>query len=135
MSLAQMRQGLKARLETIAGLNVHDYAPAAVTAPAAIIIPREGSYGAKGAKQLHTMVVQILVSLGRWNEAQKELDQYIDRSGAKSIETALETSVAGDQGLKMVRVAHYEAYGIKEYPPGSDKLYMGVDFVVEVEEP
>lgn len=116
-TLAQVRDGLEARLNTITGLRVHDHVPGDITPPAAIILPplildyREDlGLGAMRA----TFPVMLLVSS---TLARQQLDLYelIERSGPRSIFAVIEA----DRTLGGLNV---DAHAVNVEPADLDQL-------------
>jgi len=125
MNLADIRTGLKARLENIANLTVLDKAQESINEPGAvaIIVLSEVSYGASIAGGgMYRFTVQLIVAQGDWREAQEALDEYIEHSSDKSILAAVE----GDYTWGTAHVVRASNYGLKE---SWDR--MGVDFEIE----
>jgi hypothetical protein len=91
-TLAQVRDGLEARLDTIAGLRVYDHVPENVHYPAAVIFPpTHNDY--RDDLGIGGYTVQIIVMLFvPANIDRKQLDLYalMDRTGASSVFAAVE---------------------------------------------
>ncbi|MGH6691103.1 MAG: hypothetical protein ACREF4_10570 [Gammaproteobacteria bacterium] len=86
-TLAEVRDGLEARLATIAGLRVYDYIPDDAHYPAAIILPpvipdyRE-DLGTGSVRAIFPILLLVPRTIDRM---QLDLYPYIDRTGPKSI--------------------------------------------------
>jgi len=131
MTLATTRTGLKTRLETINKLKVFDRAPDSINQlPAAVIVPISGSYNyAMNMGILYEFEVTVLVSRADAASGQKELDDYIDRSGAKSIYAAIDgdTTLGGVCSESIVR--EFRDYGGFTY---GGTVYLGVKFIITI---
>jgi hypothetical protein len=93
MTPTQVRQGLAAALDTIAGLRCYDYVPDGLAPPAAIIEPLEVTFheaSLPGGTQYYRAF--ILVIVGRMSErsASDKLDAYLATSGASSVRQVIE---------------------------------------------
>jgi hypothetical protein len=135
-SLAQIRSGLKDRLETITALgDVHAYqvdAGALNKFPTAIMLMDEAAYAqtAMGGTPMEVgFRVIVLVARADTPEGFEALDEFIDAQGARSIDRAIEG--ARNLGLTDVTAAlvRCERVGIKEI--GQGRFYGG-DFLVRV---
>ena len=95
-TLATLRDELKVRLATISGLHAHDIWPEPVVTPAAIVLPETVGVDATfSGEQFDTFGIVVIVQASNMRIAQDALDPYISRSGAPSIQAALE----GDKAL------------------------------------
>lgn len=98
-TIGAIRTGLKTRLETIAGWTVYDAWPEQPVTPAAwvhYIGPVDGPYATLGGNAYDEFEVLVAVTRGAGlAEAQDALDAYVSRSGAQSVQAAIE----GDQTL------------------------------------
>lgn len=91
-TLAQVRDGLEARLDAIAGLRVYDYVPDDANYPAAVIFPPINTdytddHGMGGFTVRFAVMLFVPAAIDR-----KQLDLYalMDRTGASSIFAAVE---------------------------------------------
>jgi hypothetical protein len=91
-TLAQIRDGIEARLETIVGLRVYDYMPGDQNYPAAVIYPPvhtdyrdDLGYGSYPA----TFIVMLFVP-ATVDRQQLDLYDFLDRTGTSSIFAAIE---------------------------------------------
>lgn len=96
-TLAQVRDGLEARIDTITGLRVYDYVPDNTHFPAAVIFPPTNTdyrddLGMGGFTVRFVVMLFVPAALDR-----KQLDLYalMDRTGAQSVFAAVE----GDRTL------------------------------------
>jgi hypothetical protein len=94
-TLAQLRAGLAARLETIASLNgVYPEAPGLIATPAAVIrfaspaIIYATTQG--GMSDDYSFSILLLVSTAQGSPAQSQLDPYLDTAGADSVYAAVD---------------------------------------------
>lgn len=92
MTPSQVRDGIKTRLATIAGLRVHDTIPDSVAPPAAVVGLLELTFDLSMQRGLDAAAVEVLVIVGRMSEraAQDRLDAYLAGSGSTSVKTAIE---------------------------------------------
>jgi hypothetical protein len=94
MSIAGIRAGIKTRLATISGLRIYEYPPDSVSEiPAAMILPKSGKYNLtmKNTAMEYEFELTLLVSRAvDVSNAQECIDDYINPSGAKSIQVAIE---------------------------------------------
>lgn len=136
-SVIVIRDGLKTRLETIAGLRVVDYVSGQVVPPAAVIIPGDPDSGnaqaisfdstmARGSDDF-LFTVLILVSIAHDRVAHEALDAYLDGSSAKSVKAAIDSTLGGV--VSYARVSAVRRYGQIKYA-GQD--FLGAQFLVEV---
>jgi hypothetical protein len=92
-----VRDGLKTRLQTIAGLRVFDLVPDVVTPPSAIVGQLDFTFDLNNARGLDQANCDIFVIVQRLSEraGQDKLDSYLSGSGIYSIKEAIE----GDKTL------------------------------------
>lgn len=113
-ALDDIRAALKVALATVSGLEAYSYVPPQVNPPAAVVAPDSIQYDADfehGAT--YTIPVQILVSLGDWESAQRELDAIASPDG-----TAVQAiNSAVDVEARVVSMSEYQlvTYGLKDY--------------------
>jgi hypothetical protein len=91
-TLAEVRDGLETRLETISGLRVYDYVPDDVLYPAAVIFPpTHASYrNDMGFGGYTTQFVILLLVSAAIDRQQLDLYALLDRTGPSSIFAAIE---------------------------------------------
>jgi hypothetical protein len=94
-TLAQLREGLATRLETIASLKgIYPESPSLVETPAAVIrfaspaVTYATTQG--GSSDDYNFSVLLLVSAAQGSPAQSQLDPYLDTSGADSVYAAVD---------------------------------------------
>lgn len=113
-TLSEVRNALKARLDTVRNLSAYAIEPAVPFLPAAWTLPIRINYHADHDGSLtYTIGVTVGVQLGDLGQAQTALDDYLAPSGGKSVVAALETPIAGD-GLESVRVIAMTSYATRE---------------------
>ena len=112
-TIIDVRAGIKGRLNTIPHLNASGYIPNNIICPAAFPMPVSGAYGYTMATNISfPMVIIIVTDLAQSLEnAQRELDLYIEESGAKSIPAAIEGDATLGGSCSVCRVVGFEDYG------------------------
>lgn len=115
-TVAQVRDGVQTRLETISGLRSYDVGTGAERMPCAIVFPRlvERMTGGTAASASYriVLVVEVWVPLAAGlHRAQDILDGFCDPRSATSVEAAIE----GDRTLggivSSAVVGGFERYG------------------------
>lgn len=130
-AITAIRDGLKARLETIPGLRAHDTVPGQINPPAAVVRRTSIAFDAtmgRGSDDL-TFVVTLFVQVGNDRTAQDALDGYLATSGATSIKAAVEGEETLGGIVSFARVASAGEDVLVEY---AGVQYLSVDFVIEV---
>jgi len=91
-TLAQVRDGLAARLDTINGLRVYDYMPGNTHYPAAVIFPpiHNDYRDDEGSGSYTTQWIVILFVPATVDRQQLDLYALLDRTGSGSIFAAVE---------------------------------------------
>lgn len=88
-----VRAGMATVLGEIDGLRVHDVWPAGINPPAALIRPGRSDILTEttfaGAPDLFLDVEMVVADKGGVERAQRDLDPYLDPTGAKSIIAAV----------------------------------------------
>lgn len=109
---AAVRDGLQARLASIAGLRAYDTAVGTVEPPCALVAPAHGTFlvttsMGRGCYDMR-FTVYLLVS-SAWNRtAQDHLDAYLASTGPSSVWIALEdTPVAGTDYAVINGISNY----------------------------
>lgn len=129
---SQVKDGLKARLQTISGLRCYDYQPDQVNPPFAFPTLNQIRYhatamGSGGVE----MDFDITLVLSRQSErvAQDQIDAYTAYDGAQSVRAAIEAdrTLGGVVDDCVVREA-----GTITNIDANDTLYLTVDFRVTV---
>jgi hypothetical protein len=132
-SLADLRGGLGAALESIEGLAVHEKLGGPYNPPCAVVLLREipsyrESFGRGG---IMALPFSVLVFVGRPDDfiAQSNLDEYTDAVGDLSVPAALER----DQSLSGVADSVYvENFRLLTAPEVEGYGAFGGEFVVTV---
>lgn len=91
-SVSAIRNGLKARLATIAGLRTHDVWPDTLNVPAALVMAPSGTYGVDMGGTVLVKADIIVIAAPLQNgivRAQQQLDAYLASTGARSVRVAL----------------------------------------------
>lgn len=122
-TLDDIRDDLKTALATVSGLKAHARVPGQITPPAAVVAPDSVEFDSTfehGAT--YRLPVQVLVQLGEWDSAQKQLDGFVAHDG---------TAVAAinDDTTVEARVVSMGDYGLTQFA-GVD--YLGAVLTVEV---
>ncbi len=92
MSLSQIREGLGANLESVAGIRVYEEIPDNPSMPCAVIQLANVNYDVsfqRGATN-YSFTVHLIVTRVTERRAQQKLDQFID-PGSRSIKTAIQS--------------------------------------------
>ena len=132
MIIADIRNGLKTRLETITGLRAYATIPDQFAPPAAIVgMPTMVTYNKVFGGATHTLSypVRILVGKATDRSAQERMEAYIDSTGSSSIRAAIEGDTSLGGAANVVRVLSAQGLGV--YDMGGVS-YLGCDFTVEV---
>lgn len=131
-SLSTIRDGLKTRLATIAGLEVYDVVPDQANVPCAMVGPPEritfDSVMQRGADE-YLIPIRILVNRSDLGSAQDALDGYLAGAGATSVKAAIEGDVTLGGAVDTTRVKEARNYGAFEV---GEITYLGVEFLTEV---
>lgn len=130
MSLADIRAGLGANLETIAGIRVYEEIPDSPAIPCAVIELQEVSYDVTFQRGLtnFTFLIHLVVVRTTERRAQRKLDLFID-DGAKSVKTAVESDSTLGGAAFDCRVTELRDIGPTTI---GDVQYMSARFAVTV---
>lgn len=113
-TLATVRDGLKTRLATIAGLEAYDTLPDTPNVPCAWIVPTRGNahttFSGRGSFFLDVIILAAAMQQGMV-KAQDKLDGYLDLSGANSIIGAIEGDLTLGGNAETVLVGDWTDYG------------------------
>lgn len=94
MTIQDIRDGLRDRLQTITGLRASDTIPEQINPPIAVVsvgtIDYAQSFGGNGLTA-YNFVVTVFVSRPSTRSGQNLLDNYMEPSGATSVKATLET--------------------------------------------
>lgn len=131
--IAEIRDGIKARLATISGLRTHDTVPSTVTPPAAVVAPASDVFitydVAMGGIHDLAFTVTLVVSKAWDRTAQDLLDSFIDPSGSRSVFAAMESDPTLGGLVADASVRTVGNYGLITW---GDTQYLGCEFTVEV---
>lgn len=115
-TLDTIRADLKTALAGVSGLNAHARVPGSITPPAAVVAPEAIEYDTDfnhGAT--YRFPVQVLVGLGEWDTAQRQLDDFVAHDGtavaAINDDTTVEARVVGMDGYGLTSFAGVEYLG------------------------
>ncbi len=132
MSIAGIRDAIKAGLEAITGLTAFDTVPDSINKlPAAWVLPLSASYdltASNSSMVLHCVVVVMLGRQGDIQAAQDTLDTYILPTGSTSVKAALEATNLSSHA-DVLRVTGFRDYGGMEF---GGQQYIGCKFDVDV---
>jgi hypothetical protein len=131
-TIAQIRDGLATRLETIDGLRAHRTRPGQINPPCAVVSRRQTRFDQTfdGADDF-TFAVTVFVQFGNDRTAQEALDAYLNPSGASSVVAAIHGDPTLGGVVDYARVVSAEQDGLETY---AEVEYLAVDFVIEVGE-
>jgi len=131
-TIAQIRAGLKTRLETITGLQVYDYRPGTISPPTAIVARQSTQYDRTfdGADD-HTMAITVFVQFGSDRSAEDNLDAYLNESGASSIVAVIHADSTLGGVVDYSRVTQVVDNGLTPYG-GGETQYLAATFTVEI---
>lgn len=131
-TISQVKDGLKARIETVPGLRAYDYQPDQVNPPFAWPTLDEIRYHVTGMGSggvVMDFTVTVVVQRASERTAQDKMDQYAAWSGEQSVRAAIE----GDRTLggvcdDLVVISAGNFTNID----ANDTLYLTMDFKVTV---
>jgi len=135
MSLSGIRTAINTALAGI-GLNVSSYIPDTISLPQAIISlnpdnPIEYDYTAKNAHYIYHFIIDVLVNKGASvQQAQIDLDPYLDPTHAYSIKNAVE-AVSWSTHASTSQLTGVPAYGGAVLTVGNTD-YLGARFLLDV---
>ena len=132
MIIGNVREGLRARLATIAGLRTFAEIPESIPVPCAIVgVPSEILFDSTLARtnDQATFPVRILVARANDRSAQKSLDVYLQSAGASSVKTVIEAESSLGGAANTVKVDRVSGIGVYTIA-GVD--YLGAEFSVRV---
>lgn len=129
-SVQEIREGIDARLATIAGLRHDPNVPGVLNPPHAFVKRRQTTFGVSmdGEDDI-TFAVTVAVSWADQRTAQIQLDEYLASTGAKSVKAAID----GDPTLgDIVDFAHATVAEEERIVVFNAVEYLAADLVVEV---
>ena len=115
----ELRDGLKARLDTIAGLVAHDVIPQVVVPPCAIIVPRRGSFeetmGRGGDPARYFFEIWLFAPSGDFPSGQNILDRYLAATSTGGVFGAIAADrTLGGRAITAF-VDGYREYEVRDY--------------------
>lgn len=125
----QVRDGLKARLDTISGLNAHARMPNTLNVPAAVATRRSTAFDSSFESDDWTFAVTVFVRYTDEPTAQTHLDAYLAGSGASSVKAAIEGDPTLGGVVDYAAAVRVERDRIVEW---AGIKYLAADVVVEV---
>ena len=110
MNVSSVRDGIKARLQTISGLRAYDVIPDKVTPPCAIVGQLDFTFDIDNARGLDQASLDVYVIVQRLDarSGQNKLDDYLG-SGSNSIKSAIEGDRTLGGTVNTLRVTSAEA--------------------------
>lgn len=118
-TVAQLREGLRARLATITSLRAHAYQPDTVniTAGKAVVfpIPRATDDESFAGTEVTTFDVVLIAAPGQgtgYERGQKLLDPYLSRGDANDVKTAIEAEKTLGGVAHDLNVGPWRDYGL-----------------------
>lgn len=132
--MAEIREGLRARLDTITGLQASAYLLSNPTPPCAEIQPGEIEYDRAMARGMDGTQMTVRVYVGNTTDigSQKRLDRMLAPAGADSVKAAIEADrtlggVVDD--LRVTRCSGYRVYSRAGMP---NATVLGAEWDIEV---
>ncbi len=128
-SIADLRDGIAERLETVPNLRVSATFLDAPRPPVAMVLPERVDYDLNANRGADTFFFLISLLVGRADDraAQRNIDTYI--VGAGSVKAAIEADRTLGGVANTARVTEMRNYGQVSV---GDVVYLGVEFEVEV---
>ena len=132
MSITAIRQGIEANLETISGFRAYSEIPENPQTPCAVVTLNNIDYDLAFQKGLTEFSFTITVIVGRFSvvQAQQNLNDYANNSGAKSIKTAIESDRTLSGSAVDVRLVSMNSISALDLNDGNN--YLGMEFSVTV---
>jgi hypothetical protein len=131
-TVAEIRNGIKTRLDTIDGIQSYAVLPGDINAPAAVVSRRSTQFDSTfgGASDDLTFAVTVFVHwVGVERDAQEKLDTYLAPTGATSVKAAIEGDPTLGNKVDYARVSSVEQENIREW---GGIRYLAADLIVEV---
>jgi hypothetical protein len=132
-TVQQIRAGIKARLDTIAGLRTHANMPDIINPPAAVVARRTTTFDTTldGESDDLTFAVTVFVEWAT-TRAQEQLDAFTAGEGTSSIRVAINGDPTLGGTVDWSQVTSVERDRAVEWPPMSKVTYLAADVIVEV---
>jgi hypothetical protein len=131
-TISQVKDGLKARINSISGLRAFDYQPDQVNPPFAFPTLDTVTYHQTGMASggvVMNFTITLIVNRSSERTAQDQLDQYMNWDGAKSLRAAIESDRTLGGVCDDLIVTNAENLTNID---ANDTLYLAVDFKVTV---
>ena len=131
-TISQVKDGLKARINSVAGLRAFDYQPDQVNPPFAWPTLDTITYHQTGMNNggvVMNFTITLVVNRAAERVAQDQLDQYMSWDGAKSLRAAIEADRTLGGVCDDLIVTNAENLTNID---ANDTLYLAVDFKVTV---
>jgi hypothetical protein len=131
-TISQVKDGLKARINTVSGLRAFDYQPDQVNPPFAWPTLDTITYHQTGMNNggvVMNFTITLVVNRAAERVAQDQLDQYMSWDGAKSLRAAIEADRTLGGVCDDLIVTNAENLTNID---ANDTLYLAVDFKVTV---
>jgi len=131
-TISQVKDGLKARIQTISGLRAFDYQPDQVNPPFAFPTLDTITYHQTGMSSggvVMNFTVTLIVNRAVERTAQDQLDQYMSWDGTQSLRAAIEADRTLGGVCDDLIVTNAENLTNID---ANDTLYLAVDFKVTV---
>lgn len=129
-TIAQIREGIAARLSTIAGLHVYSKPPGSIISPAAVVTRRRTPYDVTfDGVDDHTFAVTVFVSFANSDVAHDLMDTYVAPAGASSIVAAINADPTLGGLVDFANVVSAEGERLVDY---AGVAYLSVDFIIEI---
>lgn len=132
MSISGLRIAIKTGLETISGLKAFSTVPDSIgQLPAAYVVPKTGTYDQAASGKVYQLGLEVVLLIRRVadvQQAQDELDPYVQPTGSKSVKAAIQAANYSSHA-DTLRVSGFRDYGGLEF---GGQLYIGAKFDLEV---
>lgn len=132
VSVASIREGIAANLRTLGTLaQVHEHLPGSLTPPAAAIRLVRVTYDDTNARGLDSYSFEVLLVVSKQDDerAQQKLDGFLDKTGAASVKTALESDPSLGGSVADVHVQEVSSIGQISW---AGHAYLGAVIELEV---
>jgi len=125
-----IREGIAARLATIAELHVYPKPPGAIIAPAAVVRRRQTRYDVTfDDVDDSSFAVTMFVQFANVDVAHDQMDGYVSPAGATSVAAAIHADPTLGGVVDFVRVTSAEGERLIDY---DGTPYLSVEFIIEI---
>jgi hypothetical protein len=133
-TIDQIREGLRAALDTIADWQVSAYMLASPTPPAMHIFPEEIDYDGAMHRGMDTLMFTVEAFAGISSDigAQKKLDQMLAPSGATSVKAAVEADRTLGGIVSDLHITKATGYRVYELHGAARAPVLGCQWSVEI---